>query len=165
MSTSSKTVLLLFVVSALLSSPQPMTASVVDGQPFFVALSVRDVEASASWYERIFGYREVRAVDLGDRGLRVRLLRREGAFLELIESREARDLGELEPPIEKRHHLRGVFKTGFVVADLQAVVQRLESLEVKLRGTIVVERDRTMRSLQIEDPDGNVIQLFERLSD
>jgi len=32
-------------------------------------------------------------------------------------------------------------------------------------GSVFTEPDDTFRSTQIEDPDGNILQLFERLGD
>jgi len=137
-------------------------AQALDGTPFFVAISVSDVEASSAWYQRVLGFEPSRAVDLEQRGLRIRILRRDNALLELTESVTARSMAQLDPPVEKRYLLHGVFKFGFLVDDLDQVAKDLERLEVPLRSRIVEEPDGTLRSLQVEDPDGNVVQVFER---
>lgn len=131
-------------------------------RPFFFALSVADVEVSRAWYQRLLGLEVVRSVDLEDAGIRIRLLAGEGSFLELVESSASRGVDEIEPPVARRFHLRGVFKVGFEVDDLDRSVSRLGKLDVALRGDVVSEADGSMRSLQVEDPDGNVLQLFER---
>jgi len=146
--------------TAAAEAPSPLEA-----QPYFVALSVADAEASAAWYERVFGFRTERSMDLAERGVRIRLLRGPAGLLELVEDREARALADLEPPIERRFRLHGVFKVGFQVTDLDATVDRLEALGVELRGQVFTESDGSMRSLQVEDPDGNVLQLFELVDD
>ena len=130
-------------------------------QPFFYALSVRDAEASAAWYARVLGFELARSMDLQEHGVRIRLLERRDALLELVESSSGRDLSELEPSVERRHELYGVFKIGFLVDDLDAAVDALAGHHVPLRGRVIEESDGSMRSLQIEDPDGNVLQLFE----
>lgn len=140
--------------------PEPVAVEV---RPFFFALSVADVEASEFWYERVFGFSTVRSIDVEARGLRIRLLARQGAFLELSEVSDARALADMAPDLEKRYLLHGVFKVGFEVEHLDRALARLETLEVDLRGMVITETDGSMRSAQVEDPDGNVIQLFEIL--
>jgi len=49
--------------------------------------------------------------------------------------------------------------------DLDRTRERLERLGVPLRGGVVTEPDASMRSLQVEDPDGNLIQVFEPLDE
>lgn len=138
--------------------PEPL-----DATPFFAALSVRSVEISAAWYGKVFGFEVVRKMEPPGRGLRILLLRKPGALLELVESEAARGPAELEPPLERRFLLHGVFKVGFLVEDLDDAIRRLEGLEVELRGKVFTEPDGGFRSLQVEDPDGNVVQVFERL--
>ena len=99
-------------------------------EPFFYALSVRDAEASAAWYSRVLGFELARSMDLEEHGVRIRLLERRGALLELVESASARDLSELEPAVERRHELHGVFKIGFLVDDLDAAVDALLARDV-----------------------------------
>lgn len=137
----------------------------VDVRPFGFALSVADVEASARWYERVFAFRSVRSVDLEERGVRIRLLARDGAFLELVQLRDARPLASVAPGVDKRQNLHGVFKLGLRVDDLEEAVARLGALGVELALGIFEEPDGSMRSAQVEDPDGNRIQLFEVLEE
>lgn len=156
--------LALTILAAWASASSAQEPSVpIAGEPFFFALSVADVEASSAWYARVLGFEEVRSVDLPERGTRLRILRRSGALLELVEVEAATPAGGLDPPIERRFLLHGVFKVGFRVESLDRTVERLTELDVALRGEIVTESDGTMRSLQIEDPDGNVVQIFELL--
>jgi catechol 2,3-dioxygenase-like lactoylglutathione lyase family enzyme len=138
-------------------------AALHSARPFFLAFSVRDVEASRVWYERVLGFADVRSIDMEERGARVRLMSREGAFLELVELSTASAMSDLTPPLEKRQHIHGVFKVGFEVEDLDEAIAHLEALEVALRGILFTESDGSMRSAQILDPDGNIIQLFEIL--
>lgn len=135
----------------------------LDPQPFFFALSVADVETSEAWYRRVLGFESVGR--LGEEGdaFRIHLLRRDGALVELVQSGAARSLDAHVPTIKKRHQVHGVFKIGFLVASLDDALSRLERREVPLRGKVITEADGSMRSLQVEDPDGNVIQIFEIL--
>lgn len=147
-------------------APAPVAAEPalpVDGTPFFVALSVASADASAAWYERVLGFEVVRRQTFEEQGVSIAILRRGDALLELVDHPEARALGDLEPPVERTYLVHGIFKFGFLVPDLDAVIARLETLEVPLRGRIIEEGDGSFRSLQVVDPDGNFIQIFERL--
>ncbi len=152
-------------VAALMASSGISAGEKTDPEPFFFALSVADVDASVDWYERLFAFETSRQVDLPERGLRIRLLARPGALLELIESSAAAPLVRHAPAVERRHEVHGVFKFGFLVADLDEMMDTLEREGVPPRGEVIVEPDGTLRSLQVEDPDGNVVQVFEHLSD
>jgi catechol 2,3-dioxygenase-like lactoylglutathione lyase family enzyme len=149
--------------AALIGQHRRSTTPPVAARPFFTALSVRDIDTSTAWYGKVFGYAVTRAIDLPERGLRIRLLRNETAFLELVEDGSSVAARERIPEVERIAQLRGVFKSGAQVDDLDATVARLEHLGVPLRGKIVTESDSTLRSAQIEDPDGNIWQLFQIL--
>jgi catechol 2,3-dioxygenase-like lactoylglutathione lyase family enzyme len=158
-------VLLLTLSLTLLGPRSSMEEEPLAARPFFFALSVADVEASVDWYESVLGLRVVRSADLDARGIRIRLLRGEDIFLELIEDAAAVSLSELEPPLSDRYRLHGVFKIGLRVEDLAETEERLAALDVPLRGRVITEQDGSMRSLQVQDPDGNVLQVFEVLDD
>jgi catechol 2,3-dioxygenase-like lactoylglutathione lyase family enzyme len=154
-------VLVTIASSSWAQTSEPDTA--VEGQPFFWALSVSDVERSADWYGRVLGFVETRAIETPERGARIRLMRTDSAFLELVEHGAARDLTELDPELTRRYLIHGTFKVGLLVDDLDSTVARLGDLGVPLRGMVFEEPDGSFRSTQIEDPDGNILQLFERL--
>lgn len=144
---------------------RPPAPAAAEARPFFFALSVSDLEASAAWYVRVLGFEEARRAQFGEPAVRIRLLRRDDALIELIEDPAARAAVELDPPLARRFRLHGVFKIGFVVDSLDETGARLQRLGVPLRGAVVEEPDGSMRSLQVEDPDGNVVQIFELLGE
>ena len=141
-------------------TPEEGEPASLEALPFFFALSVKDVDASADWYGRLLGLTVRRSVDLGEGRPRIRLLAGEGSSLELVEAAGSLGIDGVEPPIERRFLLRGVFKVGFRVPDLEETDRRLAKLEIPLRGRVFTESDGSMRSLQVEDPDGNVLQFF-----
>lgn len=143
---------------------EPAPAQPLEAAPFFMALSVADAEKSAAWYGEVLGFDVARRVEMEESGIRVLILRRPGALLELVQHPEARAPSDLEPPLERRFLLHGPFKLGFLVDDLDAAGERLAALGVPLRGRTFTEPDGSFRSLQVEDPDGNILQLFERLA-
>lgn len=150
-------------VVADVSQSYAQEASPLTAQPYFVALSVRDVDTSVAWYERVFGFEVTRSLDNTERGFRIRLLKRSGAFLELVENANAQAAHDLDASLTRPHLLYSIYKFGFLVDNLDSVLTQLEALEVPLRGSVFTEADGSMRSLQVKDPDGNVIQIFEIL--
>lgn len=139
-------------------APLPSTPA-----PFFFALSVKDVEASRAWYQKALGFRLKRKADLPERQIRISILETDQGLLELVELPDSRSLEDLIPDATVRDSLRGIYKIGFRVADLDATVRHLEKVAVPLRGKVFTESDGSMRSTQVEDPDHNVVQLFELL--
>lgn len=137
--------------------------SPIEVRPFFFALSVQDIDRSSKWYERVFGFRTTRTIDAKDGSTRVCLMKLDGGFLELVELSKARALEELLPDLKHRYLSYGVYKVGFEVKDLDTAISRLNSLQVELRGDVITEPNGSMRSVQVEDPDGNIIQLFQLL--
>lgn len=158
---------LALIAVACASSGAPSTTGATSTQstvaPFFFALSVTDVEASSAWYEKTLGFRVARTAEVAERGIRIRLLTIDGGVLELVETPQARPFGDVAPIAAQRASIHGIFKIGFRVADLDATISMLEQRGVALRGKAFTEPDGTMRSAQIEDPDGNIVQLFELL--
>lgn len=168
LNSAARAAVVVMAVMALTISAEAETlgeADPIEVRPFFFALSVADAEASSAWYQRVFGFAVAREIDLPDARARIRLLERAGAFLELVESPEAQPLTTVAPQARRRHLVHGVFKIGLLTPDLDRALEGLERLDVPLRGEVFTESDGTMRSLQVEDPDGNVIQVFELLGD
>jgi hypothetical protein len=60
--------------------------------------------------------------------------------------------------------LRGVYKFGFWVSDLDAVFQKLKGMGVTMKQEKPMEdKPFNLRYMLIEDIDGNTIQIFEDL--
>jgi hypothetical protein len=59
-----------------------------------------------------------------------------------------------------RSYERGIFKTGFWVADLDGLASELERKQVRFSHGIVVPPGADYRSFAVLDPDANVVQFF-----
>ena len=122
----------------------------------FVAVRVSDVDAAASWYERVFGVTEVNRITADDRRYFIRILSGRGLSVELIEERD------VERPAER--HL-GLFKAGLYVADIDAFHRRLEELGVDRDATIFFDEALNARSFLFRDSEGNRLQAFQSCAD
>ena len=120
--------------------------------PAFFAIQVEDAEASADWYVRAFGLGRVSAVDMEERGLRIRILSGGGMTVEVIEARA------WETPSE-RH--RGLFKAGLFVSDIHAAHEWFLSRSPDADSRVLSDPTMGMLTFVIRDPDGNRIQLFQ----
>jgi len=143
---------------------EPTQPRALDATPFFTALSVSNIEVSSRWYQAVFGLQVARTIDAPEYGARVHLLANRNSLIELIEDSGAATREALLPDLERRTHIHGFFKAGVQVPSLDAAIATLEDLEIELRGRVITEDDGSMRSAQIEDPDGNVWQIFEDLA-
>ena len=127
--------------------------------PAFVALSVSDLDASVEWYGRALGLEVVRALDLPDASVRVRLLRRDDVIVELIE--HADPIGPDpshagEPPFR----FLGLTKGGVFVGDIEASHEWLLSQGVAADPQIGYDEGIGFRTFIFRDPDGNILQAF-----
>ena len=66
--------------------------------------------------------------------------------------------------VENRHLTHGIFKVGFHVADLDAAVAKLRAMNATLETGIIEAKKLGFRFVLARNPDGNTVQLFQRLS-
>jgi glyoxylase I family protein len=126
--------------------------SEVDGL-HHVSLSVRDVDASARWYARIFGFVELFREDGADRRAVVMGFAAGGYSVGLVEHRPAEGAG-FDPRRLGLDHL------AFTVASQEALdgwAVRLTEHAVEHSGVITVPPGAI---LNLKDPDGLAIALF-----
>ena len=118
----------------------------------YFAVIVSDIDASVAWYEAHLGVTE--STRLADAGrYEIVNMVRPGLFVELLE------LADAATPPDGR--VRGPFKLGALVADLDAIVAALPAA-ADAPG-IVEDANNGLRLLQLRDPDGNVVQLMQLL--
>ena len=127
----------------------------------FLAVVVSDVAAGETWYTRRFGLERLRAVDEPDGLYRIRLLRGAGLVVELIEDRRALDPAELRTEGRERAPIRGLFKVGVTVRELDALYEAFRELGDEVRGPGVEDPGLGRRTFVVLDPFGNRLQFFE----
>ena len=96
-----------------------------------VCIAVRDIEASLSFYARIFGTRGGEAVDIADQGVRAALVRVGGSQLEFIQPTDPE--GGVARFLDRRGE--GVHHICFEVEGLQDTLDRLQQSGVDLIDT------------------------------
>lgn len=139
---------LLFGAGVFAESPR----YVIDGGYF--AVIVTDIETATTWYGDTLGLEETSRladegrdviVNLGRPGLAVELLQ--------LEAADTRPEG----------YVTGPFKIGMLVADLDAF---MASLPAGIDTPRVIEDEKNgLLLVQIRDPDGNIVQVMQRLDE
>ncbi|MBO6575615.1 MAG: DUF4440 domain-containing protein [Rhodothermales bacterium] len=115
--------------------------------PAYFAVLGSDLDALEAWYLEAFGgYRESAAS--GD-GFEIRNLISPGARIELIMDQRMADAGE---------RARGFFKLGVSTGDLDGMADRVEASTGERPRVLSIG---SARFLQLRDPEGNRVQIFE----
>ena len=127
-----------------------------------VAISVTDVDAAATWYAALFGFRPGYRTVLDDLEADFLVLERDDLRIELISRRGVRrhEDASVEPPdhLNKTNIMAVVFRTD----DLGAETRRME----KAADTTFVWKELVLsadglRSTMLRDPDGNLINVLQ----
>ena len=150
---------ILVLISVRLAGPEEPAAVMQEVSGSLIALSTPDASASARWYEEKLGYHPVKNGSMG-KNLRFALLRSGDNIVELIQNPEARPLAKAAPGIRDPFEIHGVFKIGFTVRSLDAVLADLKGRGVKIEFSVTTLNDLGMRSFGVRDIDGNLIQFF-----
>lgn len=119
--------------------------------PQYMAVLTSDLEASIAWYEQAFGLTRRGGSIAADSSWQIANLVSGELHVEIIRDSRA----------DSARRDIGLFKVGFDVHDLDAVVARMAERTDQEPGIIHFE-PLGQRLIQVRDPDGNVIQISER---
>ncbi len=128
----------------------------------FVALSVADLERVLPFYRDALGFRVFSKGEVPDRNIRYALLQHDGALIELLELPDARPRATVAPMIDDAAQIHGFFKSGFVVADIDAVHARMTRSGIELAFELGKPTNGPYRVFGVRDPEGNLLQIFGR---
>lgn len=129
--------------------------------PYRIALSVSNVNELSKWYQDILGFQFSRRMDFEAYGVSIMILEKNGFGLELIEKAGSKFKKERIPDLEDVSLLRGFMKVGFLVDNIDHTADLLKEKGVKIVYDVTDDPDDNSSWMIIEDPDGNLIQLFE----
>ena len=129
--------------------------------PYFSAIVVKDAEKTSWWYKSVLGLESTSTTENPQRGSKIIVLASDNLVVELIEvktqvKRENVLLGKPEHTL-----IQGFTKIGFRIRDLDAYRQKLMDLKVEFFGDVYTDPVSHKRSFLIQDPENNLIQIFE----
>lgn len=124
-------------------------ASARDGA--FVALSVANIDPMVAWYRDVLGFTVYREGTAPNRPIRFALLQNGSHLVEILQ------LPDTTPRVDNTH---GFFKSGFVVADIDAEYARLKAKNVTFAYELGQPPNGPYRSFGVRDPEGNLLQFF-----
>ena len=129
--------------------------------PYWAGLTVKDAQASAEWYRDRLGFEIFDRMSFVKQGVEIRFLKLRDFHLELVQRSDSFAVAERIAEDFQPSQVRGYFKLGFRVADIDRLVDDLRQQGVVLFGEIFDDERFGARMVLIKDPDGNLIQLFE----
>jgi len=123
--------------------------------PHHVGISVPDVEKSVEWYREIFGFQEVKRLNIPSPG-KIVFLKRGNFYIELFEVREARPLPPERKLPDEDLKTHGTKHLAIAVTNFPEVMRYLKQKGVD----VVFEREIEGRPMAfIRDNAGNLIEL------
>jgi hypothetical protein len=119
----------------------------------FFALSVTDVEKLSCWYRDKLGFEIVTSGEAPNKIAKFAILRSEGAIIEMVQHRDSKLRTDVFPSSKGAHQVRGIFKVGLVVEDIDQLYQAFKQREVRIAYELIPAKDVPLRSFIVEDAE------------
>jgi predicted enzyme related to lactoylglutathione lyase len=151
----------LCLVPGMVSRAVPQEDPLASIRPYLVSLTVPDARKAAQWYERKLGFAEEGAAT-DPNGTRMIVLVRNRFAIELLQVGGSFSITAYKPHYRtKSLQLQGISKFGFAVNDLEAAWKQLTLRHVRIVLPVTDLKQFSVRFFEIEDNNGNVIQVFQ----
>jgi catechol 2,3-dioxygenase-like lactoylglutathione lyase family enzyme len=126
----------------------------------FWAISVADLDSQLAWYRDTLGFAVFSQGTMPGPQIKFALLQQGSALIELLQIPDARSLREVAPNAPDQSRIRGFFKGGAVVADVEGLFQRLRARGVRFAFELGKPPGGPYRVFGVRDPEGNLLQFF-----
>jgi catechol 2,3-dioxygenase-like lactoylglutathione lyase family enzyme len=130
---------------------------------FLIGLSVKDLKAETDWYVSKLGFTLEKDVSVGNGRVFFRWLRLGDERLELIYSPTATDAVPARAKPTGHAGLHGYTHFTFETHDLAASKAALLAKGVPLAVDITEVKDLGIRAIYVTDPEGNAVEIIERV--
>jgi len=138
-----------------------LSGDIVELSPYRAAISVSNVNEVSKWYQDVLGFQFSRRMEFEQYGVNIVILEKNGFGLEFIEKAGSKFKKERIPDLQDMSLLRGFTKIGFLVDNIDHTADALKESGVKIVYDVTDDPEDNSSWMIIEDPDGNIIQLFE----
>jgi catechol 2,3-dioxygenase-like lactoylglutathione lyase family enzyme len=134
-------------------------------KPYLAALNVKDASKTADWYVTNLGFEVTRTMDFPQYdSLRIIFLRLDVFELEVIQKRASFSIRKYVPDYDQeKAPVRGIAKLAFMVRGVRQMAERLRQKGVKILYGPFDDEPFGIRSVIIEDLEGNLLQFSEPL--
>jgi len=131
--------------------------------PFMVGLSVADIDKTTNWYAETLGFKVTLDAPLGQTGGKLRWIEAGGQRIELLYLPNSTPGPERALP-PAHGGVRGFTHLTMEVPDLDAAAASLAARGVKPAVAPVSIAPLKVRVLFLRDPEGNMVELLQRLA-
>lgn len=137
-------------------------------EPTLIAMYVNNIENSIEWYTEKLGFEiEKEIAEYPDYKMKIAFLKLGNFHLEMIEKEGAVEVSKVIK--EPETYLTGFLKLGFKVKNIESLYNKLSSfkdvqieVDVQELPTYDIELDWPSKYFLIKDPDGNLVQFFNK---
>lgn len=126
----------------------------------FIAISVADLDRQLKWYRDNLGFKVHSQGTVTGKGIKFALLKKDAALVELLQIPESRPRSGKPRDPASASLTQGFFKSGMVVADVEALQARLERNGADFAFKLVKPSGGPYRVFGVFDPEGNLLQFF-----
>ena len=130
-------------------------------QPFFTAITVKNIDSSINWYTKVLDLKIRNRVDNDTRGFKQAILINNNIMIELVELKKSISADSLLLTQSPGTQVLGIYKFGFTVPKIDSLFQHLTAMAITFHGKMVVDPVNNKKTFLVSDPDGNLIQFFE----
>lgn len=156
---------MLLLLWMFISCNKPQQAQTDTFQTQLLAITVKNLETSLSWYVETLGFEIEKDIEeFPDYGLKIAFLQSGDFHLELLENNNAIDREEILP---EDSMMGGPLKLGFRLRDFEETYERLQQMDsitfLAEKGDLPendIAVDWPTQHFLIQDPDGNYLQFF-----
>jgi catechol 2,3-dioxygenase-like lactoylglutathione lyase family enzyme len=130
-------------------------------QPYLSGIMTTNASRLQQWYTQHLGFQIKDERNIPASGIHFFLLEHEGFLLEII---QRNDLFDPQPALDSSSQykfVRGLFKVGFYVSNIEEWFKKLQENKVTIKSENVSTKSKGPFIL-LQDPDGNLVQLFEQ---
>jgi hypothetical protein len=133
------------------------------GNQFF-ALSVSNADSVSNWYENVFQLKLLKEVRMPDGSGHVRIIGNAHLLVEIVQHKGSKSLADCDIDPAQAYRMKGVFKIGLYVDDVEVAKNYLSQKKVFIKHSIFEDVDTRTKSFIITDNKLNLIQLIQQPS-
>ena len=154
-----------FIISffAVLLTDKTENEISLSGHQFF-ALSVSNADSVSAWYENIFQLKLLKEARIPNGSGHVRIIGNENLMIEIVQHKDSKSLEDCNLDRAQTYRMKGIFKIGLYVDDLEKAQTYLLQKDVHIKHSIFEDTDTSTKSFIITDAKSNLIQIIQRPS-